>query len=575
MSQRVLRGLAASSGVALGSALVVRDLEPSFNGGGGAEEQARALAALDGVARELGRLAELARKAGRAEEAEILESNRLMAEDPALHAEVEALAADAPAPTAVLNATERHASLLAGLEDAYLAARAADVRQLGRRAARILTGASAVSRPNEPSILIARDLGPADVAELELADGKILGIALAEGAATSHVAIMARSFGLPMVVGLGDGVVQAADDERVVLDGDNGVVVLAPTSAVHEAAARAVENRRLERQRLIAQRGLPCVTKDARAIRLLCNAVTPAEVAAGLEAGAKGVGLLRTEFAFLEARSWPTEAEHLAALEAPLAALARRVATVRTLDFGADKTPPFLAGVEERGLRLALAYPEAFSAQLRAILRAGHDTQLRVLLPLVESAEQLSSARVLLDEAIEAVAWSGPPPQLGAMIETPEAAVRAGEIAAAADFLSIGTNDLVQYTLGLDRELPLATAQAAADPLVLASIARIVAAAHGERLAVEVCGEAAGETELAVLLLGLGVDELSVAPARVDRIRALVRAIRADEAAAVAQAALSAGSAEAAVALAGELARSGEGDDSLREAGDGLGSILA
>ncbi len=560
MSQQVLRGLAASSGIAVGSVLVVRDVEPeAANGaGGGAAERDRARAALAQVAEELGRLTEAALAGGRGEEAEILAANRLMAEDPALLAEVEQLTENAPASIAVAQATERHASLLAALEDPYLAARAADIRQLGRRAARILLGAPTIPQPEQPSIVLARDLGPADVAELELAEGRILGIALAEGAATSHVAIMARALGLPLVVALGHELLQAGDAETVVLDGDNGVAVLSPTSMVRERAERAVESQRRERQELAATRGLPSVTTDGHPVRLLCNAVTASEIEAGLDAGADGVGLLRTELAFLEAPQWPSLEEHLQVLEPALAVLDGRTATVRTLDFGADKTPPFLDGIEERGLALALAQPSTFLEQVCAILRAGRETQLRIMVPLVESASQFETARSLLDEALFEVDWSGPPPQLGAMIETPEAAEQAGEIAAVADFLSIGTNDLVQYTLGLDRELPLATAQAAADPAVLGLIVRVADAAHAHGRTVEVCGEAAGELPVAVLLIGAGIDELSVSPARIDALRGVVRSISARDAAEAVKSALAAKSAAGAVDVARELLRSTE-----------------
>jgi phosphoenolpyruvate-protein kinase (PTS system EI component) len=340
-----------------------------------------------------------------------------------------------------------------------------------------------------------------------------------------------------MVVGLGEKLLEAPDGGEVVLDGDEGVLVLAPDAALRTRAAAAVLARGRERRRLAASRGLPAVTRDGRRIRLLCNAAGPEEVLAGLAAGAEGVGLLRTELAFLEATSWPTESEHAAALEPVLTALGRRVATVRTLDFGADKTPPFLAGVEERGLALMLAHPEALLAQLRALARVGRGAQIRVLLPMVESAEQVEAVRALLPEA-----WP-----LGAMIETPGAAGQAAEIAAVADFISIGTNDLVQYTLGLDRELPLASALAAAHPTVLGHIAHVVEAAHAEGLSVEVCGEAAGEPPVVALLVGLGVDELSVAPARLDVVRETVRSV----------------------------AFSDEAGDERGEALDGLGSVRA
>jgi phosphoenolpyruvate-protein kinase (PTS system EI component) len=322
---------------------------------------------------------------------------------------------------------------------------------------------------------------------------------------------------------------------------------------VRTQAERAVEGIAAERRRLATTRGLPAVTKDGHTVRLLCNAATVAEIEAGLTAGAEGVGLLRTELAFLEAPRWPSVADHREMLEDSLAELPGRVATVRTLDFGADKTPPFLVGIEERGLRLALKHPSSFVAQLRAILETGRDTQLRILLPLVESERQFRTARSLLLEAMHEVDWDGPAPELGAMIETPEAAGQARAIAGVADFLSIGTNDLVQYTLGLDRELPLATAQAAADPLVLTLIERIADAAHDAGLTVEVCGEAAGELPVAVLLVGAGIDELSVSPARIDAVRELVRSISVSDARAAVRAALAAGSAEAAIAIASEL----------------------
>jgi phosphoenolpyruvate-protein phosphotransferase len=561
MTERELLGLSAAGGVAVGRALVLRDVEADANGSGGAEE---ALDALARVAADLGKVAARLRAEGRVEEADILEANQLMAEDPSLAEEVRSLAAQTSAVGAVLQATERHAAQLEAIPDPMLAARAADVRRLGVRAARVLTGTPALTTPLRPTIVIAHDLGPADMVELDLGGGRICGLALAAGGATSHAAIMARALGLPMVVGLGDAILAAADGDPVVLDGEAGSAVLAPSEERLDAALREVHRRRAVRRELAADRTLPAVTRDGRKVRLLCNASTAVEVTAGLAAGAEGVGLLRTELAFLEAKRWPSEAEHIAALTPALAPLAGRVATVRTLDFGADKTPPFLAGIEERGLTLSLANPDELAAQLRAILTAGAEARLRVLLPMVEDAGQLEAVRALVPATME----------LGAMIETPAAAARAAEIAAAADFLSIGTNDLVQYTLGLDRERPVATVQAAADPDVLGHVARVVEAAHERGLAVEVCGEAAGEPALAVLLVGLGVDELSVAPARLDEIRATVRQLSVVAAGETARSALAAGSARHVLELAREAL--------LRESGhergemvDGLGGVVA
>jgi phosphoenolpyruvate-protein kinase (PTS system EI component) len=536
MSERELRGLAASGGVAIGRALLWHDTEPATGDGD-------PLAALDAVAAELARGADRFRAAGLEDEADILETNKLMVEDPALRLEVKRLGAMLDPAEALRRGTARHAELLAALADPMLAARATDVRQLGVRAVRALAGTT-LPTPTEESILITRDLGPADVADLRLDEGLVLGIALAEGAATSHAAIMARAFGVPMTVGLGEGLLSIRAGETVIVEGEDGAIVVDPSTTRLLAAENELRLRRQLREGRVAARGLPAVTCDGRMVSLLSNASTAAEATAGLEAGAEGVGLLRTELAFLEASAWPTEDEHFAALAPALAPLRGLIATVRTLDFGADKTPPFLAGITDRGLTLMLSHPAELEKQLRAIVRAAEGTQLRVLLPLVESAEQVRTVRALVAD---------PGVSIGAMIETPEAVGRAAEIAAEADFLSIGTNDLVQYTLGLDRERPVASAATAAEPIVLRLIAQVVDAAHAAGKTVEVCGEAAGETAVAALLIGLGVDELSVAPARLDELRETVRLLSFTDAAEAARQAVAAPSALQALALAGSL----------------------
>jgi phosphoenolpyruvate-protein kinase (PTS system EI component) len=557
MSERELRGLAASGGVAIGRALVWHDEDPAAAGTGDP------IAALDAVAAELARGAERFRAAGLEEEADILETNKLMVEDPALRLEVERLGTELGPADALRQATAGHADLLATIPDPLLAARATDIRQLGVRAVRALVGA-AMPAATAASILIARDLGPADVADLRLEEGLVLGIALAEGAATSHAAIMARALGVPMAVGLGEDLFSIRGGETVIVEGDDGAVLVDPRTSRLLCAESEVQRRRQLHEERVAARGLPAVTRDGRIVSLLCNASTATEVTAGLAAGAEGVGLLRTELAFLEARTWPTEVEHFAVLAPTLAPLRGLVATVRTLDFGADKTPPFLAGITDRGLTLMLSHPAALEQQLRAIMRAAEGAQLRILLPLVESAEQVRTVRALVANADVVV---------GAMIETPAAAGRAAEIAAEADFLSIGTNDLVQYTLGLDRERPVASAATAAEPIVLGLVAQVVDAAHAAGKTVEVCGEAAGETALAALLIGLGVDELSVAPARLDELRETVRRLSFSDAAEAARQAVAASSAREALALADGLL-SAEVRDETGQVLGGLGGAV-
>jgi len=568
VSEVLLRGLGAASGVATGQAFALSEPVPDAAPGGPVEVE-RAAAALAICAAELGRAADELRRLGREAEAEILGTSVLMAEDPSLVTRACALAADVSAAEAVSRASEEHAEALAQLDEPLLAARAADVRELGRRAVRILGGATASEAPGADAILVARELGPGDVAELRLGAGAIVGIALSEGSATSHAAIIARSLDVPMVVGLGDELLAALEGELLVVDGGEGTAILSPAPDTIARAGRASVQNAALRHALAGLRGPPPETPDGRRLALLCNAVTAAEVAAGLEAGADGVGLLRTELAFLDADHWPTQAEHRAQLDSPLALLRGRVATVRVLDFGADKTPPFLAGADARGLALLLSHPEALAAQLAAVVEAGVGAQLRLLLPLVELASEVRAVRGLLREG------GGHPPQLGAMIETPAGVLRVAEIALEADFISIGTNDLAATTLGLTRDLPVGSALSAAAPAVLRHVRDIVAGAHDADLTVEVCGEAASEPAVAVLLLGLGVDELSVAPARVDLIRATLRATRYDEAATVAAAALDARTVEEALDLAETLLRSAQLGDDLSETLDGLGGVPA
>jgi phosphoenolpyruvate-protein kinase (PTS system EI component) len=302
--------------------------------------------------------------------------------------------------------------------------------------------------------------------------------------------------------------------------------VTSPSDARAQAAHVAGEQRAASRSRAVQERELAAVTPDGHLVDVLANVVAAAEATEALELGAEGAGLIRTELAFLDARDWPTEAQHRRALAPVLGALAGRPATVRVLDYGGDKTPPFLRGTSERGLALMLTSPGALSAQLRAALDAGRDCELRILLPMISGEAELATAAQLLDAAVEATGARRP--LLGAMVETPEAAAVAAGLAAGCDFLSIGTNDLTHATIGTDR---FGGDEAHAyDPRVLAHIAACADAAHAAGRFLEVCGEAASSPITLPLLLGLGVDELSVGVARVGSTRAAIRALRHDEA---------------------------------------------
>ncbi len=552
MAERALHGLPAAPGSAvgrarvLGGAAVSRETVPESRR---PLEVQRAHTALGAAAAELEALA--SRVGG--DEAEIIRAGVLMAHDPVLVDDVErAVLGGLPAAAALEEGTSRHAAAIAALDDATLAARAEDVRSLGRRAIRLAQPSTKPSTGPDPLeglvegsdvVLVADELGPADVAEL---GPEVVGLALAGGAPTAHAAVVARGLGLPMVVGLGEEVLGAAPGSPIVVDGGEGVAYVAPSAARSGAAAATQQARRAERERALADRALPAVTRDGHRVRVLVNAATRAELDAGLAAGAEGVGLLRTELAFLESAEWPTEAQHRAALAPVLGALEGRTATVRVLDFGADKTPPFLAGTGERGLELLLAHPEALRAQLRAITDAGRDTELRILLPMVESAEQVAAVRAALPA----------PAVLGAMIETTAAVANAAAIAAAADFLSIGTNDLSHAVLGSDRFG--GAAAPAHHPRVLAAMAATARAAAGARKLLEVCGEAASEPASVPLLVGLGAGELSVGAARVGPVRGWIRQLSFGDARRTADAALRAGGDEDVVALGRALLQRGD-----------------
>lgn len=510
--ERLLSGVSASPGMAYGLARRLDAPAPDPDAvvpeAGRGAERTRALAALEQAAAQIEALA--ARLAG--PEAEIVVTGALLARDPALVEAVEgAVAAGRPASAALVQAAEALAAPLRELDDPTFSLRADDLSSVGRRAARLAARAGAEDRSTaDRAVLVATDLGPADVAEL---DASVVGVALGAGGVTAHAAIVARSLGLPMVVGLGEGLDAVEEGMPVVVDGGRGRLVAAPARDEVVLADRDARERAAAVRRAAAERDVPAVTRDGHRVRVLANVSSQVEVEAALSAGAEGVGLLRTELAFLEAAGWPTRAEHERALGPVLAPLAGRVATVRLLDFGGDKTPPFLRGSTGRGVELLLAAPEALAAQVEAIAAAAAGVELRVLVPMVTEAAQLRAVRDLLGGA----------GAVGAMVEVPAAATLADQLAAAAGFLSVGTNDLASLELGHARDTR--EPAPAHHPAVLRRIAAVVAAAHAAGIPVEVCGEAASDPRALPLLVGLDVDELSVGAARVGEVRATVRAL--------------------------------------------------
>jgi phosphoenolpyruvate-protein phosphotransferase len=569
MPAMILRGIAAAPGVAIGPALLYRQPDPGDLSGELPADfslevefarLAEAIAQADVV---LARHEEALLAAERSDEAEIFAAHRMLLADPSLKELTEELiSATGILPSAaVVIAADHQAEQLEALNDEYLSARAADLRDVGRLVQRMLTGAQSLGeRLSGPAIVVAYDLGPSDL--MSVPREHLLGLALAGGGLTAHASILARGLGIPAVVGLGDELLdQAHDAMSLALDGTTGSLTLVPSedelamlraqlaqAAAHEASLRA-------------EVSLPAVTSDGLAVALVANAATAAEARAAREWGAAGIGLLRTELLFLERNSLPDEAEQLALYRAVAAELPGLPITVRTLDVGGDKhLPAFPLPKEDnpflgwRGIRIGLSRPEILLPQLRALLRTGAEADIRIMLPMVTSLAELQQARALLAQAQAELAAAGLPyaanPRLGIMIEVPAAALNAATLAPLSDFFSIGTNDLTQYTLACDRgNNRVAALYQPLDPAVLRLIALTCTAAHAHGRHVAVCGELAGDPLATALLIGLGVDEFSCAPPAVPYVRAAIRATNSSAAQTLAAQALAAPDAAAVRAL--------------------------
>jgi phosphoenolpyruvate-protein phosphotransferase len=545
------RGVPASGGVAAGAARVLPRVgaksEPASPNGD--RPDVGVAEALDTVAGELMDAAARLRDSGHPDEAEIVSVGALIAEDPVLRDEVEEQIAAGGDPVRALTAViERHAGTMEALRDPTLRERGADIRQVGRRACAILRGERALVAPTSgPNVLIAEELGPAEM--IGLGGGMVIAGVAVRGGPNSHAAIVARTLGLPLVLGVDPAVLDVEPGTTVIVDGDVGTVIVAPAADELAGAHAAMEAAASHRSALAMERGLPCETIDGHRVHLLCNVATAAETAAGLEAGAEGVGLLRTELTFLEATAWPDEQAHRRVLEPILILLDEKAAVVRVLDFGGDKVPPFLArelpagsGPHVRGLPALLAAEDALAAQLRAAVDLGRRSRLGILVPMVTSLREVRLAREILEQA--ALDVGAEVPELGVMVEVPSAAILADRFAQDLDFLSIGTNDLTEHVLGVNRRDPAARPALAAHPSVLTLINRVARAGREHGCTVRVCGEAASDPIVVPLLLGMGIETLSVSPARIDEVRSRIRRLSFEQCAKVTSDALSMDSAE-------------------------------
>lgn len=546
-----IRGVGIGSGVALGP--IARMTEPSAAPSdapstlGAERERARVQEAVAAVARELE--ARGAAAGGAAQD--VLEAQAMIAEDPTLHDEVETrLAAGSTAEWAVHDAFAGFRATLEAV-GGYLGERAADLDDIALRVIARLRGepAPGVPDPGHPFVLLARDLAPADTASLNL--DQVLALVTTDGGPTSHTAILAREKGIVAVVGAGDAA-SLEDGATVIVDAGAGVVVDSPSEAEQERTRRRIADR-------AAATGAPLrpgMLADGTPIPLLANLGSPADAADAVARGAEGVGLFRTEFLFLAAHQAPTIAQQRAAYIELLSAFAGKKVVVRVLDAGADKPLAFLNDAHEdnpalglRGLRALRASEDILREQLTALAEAdaATDAELWVMAPMVAEASEAAYFTALAHEYGIRTA--------GVMVEVPSAALRAPHVLAHADFASIGTNDLTQYTLAADRLLgSVAGYQDPWHPAVLQLVEMVGAAGAAAGKPVGVCGEAAADPLLAVVLVGLGATSLSMAPAALADVRESLATYSLADAQRIAQAALGGADAAQARSLAAELA---------------------
>jgi phosphoenolpyruvate-protein phosphotransferase len=450
---------------------------------------------------------------------------------------------------------ETEVDSLAKLDDPLLAGRATDLRDVGWRVLRRLAGVveDEPDLPDEPVILLAEDLTPSDAAGLDPA--RVLGFCTSGGGPTSHAAIIARSLAIPAVVGAGPAVLHQPDGARAVLDGDNGVLYIDPSEEDLRAAYAAQSSLADLRDAEHRTRYEPALTTDGFRIEVVANTGLAKEAAQAVEAGGEGIGLMRSEFLFLERDTPPSEEEQYSAYREAVQALQGLPLIVRTLDIGGDKAVPYLdLPAEEnpflgvRGIRLCLAYPELFRTQLRAIFRASAHGPIKIMYPMIATLADLRAALAITEEVRREL--GAEKVEVGIMIEVPSAVLMAPELAAEVDFFSIGTNDLTQYVLAMDRGHPRLARQAdGLHPAVLRMIDQTVRATAGKNTWVGVCGGVAGEPLGAVILAGLGVTELSVSIPSIAAIKARIRTISMKDAEALAKRALACDSAEAVRAL--------------------------
>ena len=541
------RGISASPGIVIGTAFV-RDGERikvprrTVDAGAVDAEVARFDRALTATAREIRAFkADIAKKMGE-EHARIFDAHLLILDDAMLTGETRALIRSSRlnAAAAFETVIDRVIDSIGGIEDEYLKERTIDVRDVKKRVIQQLVGADrrAANRPGEPSIIVAHDLAPSDTAQLDRRT--VLAYVTDLGGRTSHTAIIARSQGVPAVVGLENLVDNVDTGDTVIVDGNTGTVVVNPSPATVDTYRQEIERFRQLEEQLLTLTGYPAQTLDGRAFTLCANIDSPAEVESAVDHGGQGVGLFRTEYYFISQDYLPTEEEQYKVYRQVAEKMEGKPVVIRTLDIGGDKIAGYLHRSPElnpflgwRGIRFCLTRKDIFKTQLRAIYRASAHGQVKIMFPMISQVEEILRAREICEEVRAdlkreryQVADDVP---LGMMVETPSAVALADHFAREVAFFSIGTNDLIQYTMAVDRgNSKIAHLYQHLHPSILRLLRITVEAARRRKVHVAVCGEMAGDPLAVPILIGLGIDEFSVSPNMIPEVKRIIRSVTFD-----------------------------------------------
>lgn len=543
--ENVIQGIAASQGIAIGPIFKLKRgetvVEATFEGV--SAEADKLTAALDVARKTIKEFAAKTTETVGEEEAGIFEAHLELLDDPdTLDMVREAISSGKqPAAKAWQSVVFAQAEALAQLDDELLAGRAADMRDVGQRVLDALTGKQnpVDAFPDTPIIIVADDLTPSDTVTLD--KGRVLGFCTASGGPNAHSAILARALGLPAIVGAGERVLGLNNGTSVVLDGVSGELTLYPSAEVVAAAKQRQATLNAEQEAAQASAADAATTTDGTRIEVVANVGGIADAELAYNSGAEGVGLLRSEFLFMGREEAPSEDEQFTVYRDIVSALHGQPVIVRTLDVGGDKPLAYIDVPEEenpflgeRGIRLCLNRPNLFKEQLRAIVRAGQHGKVRIMFPMVSDLSELRRAKQMV---VDVCAEQGMPMvEVGIMIEVPSAAIMADVLAPHVDFFSIGTNDLTQYTMAIDRMHPIMAKQSdGLNPAVLRLIAMTVNGAHAAGKWVGVCGELGADVQAVPILIGLGVDELSVSAPSVPAVKAQIRGLNMAEAKAIAE----------------------------------------